>query len=52
MGNMNQENGGNSKKRGLSPIIIKVVRIGLGVLSAVSDPHEETHKEVEGGAHG
>jgi hypothetical protein len=29
-----------------------VVRIGQGTLSAVSDAHGETKKEVEGGAHG
>ena len=30
----------------------EVVRIGLGTLSAVSDAHDESKKEVEGGAHG
>ena len=33
-------------------LVDEVVRIGLGSLSAVSDTHEETKKEVEGGAHG
>jgi hypothetical protein len=33
-------------------LVDEVVRIGLGSLSAVSDTHDETKKEVEGGAHG
>ena len=33
-------------------LVDEVVRIGLGSLSAVSDTHDETMKEVEGGVHG
>ena len=33
-------------------LVDEVVRIGQGVLSAVGDGHEETKKEVDGGAHG
>ena len=33
-------------------LVDEVVRIGSGTLSAVSDVHDETKKEVEGGAHG
>jgi subfamily B ATP-binding cassette protein HlyB/CyaB len=33
-------------------LVDEVVRIGQGTLSAVSDAHSETKKEVEGGAHG
>ncbi len=33
-------------------LVDEVVRIGQGALSAVSDVHDETKKEVAGGAHG
>ncbi|MGA7750343.1 MAG: peptidase domain-containing ABC transporter [Gallionella sp.] len=33
-------------------LVDEIVRIGSGTLSAVSDTHDETKKEVEGGAHG
>ena len=33
-------------------LVDEVVRIGLGSLSAVSDTHDETKNDVEGGAHG
>jgi hypothetical protein len=33
-------------------LVDEVVRIGQGTLSAVSDTHVETKKDVEGGAHG
>jgi hypothetical protein len=32
-------------------LVDEVVRIGHGVLSAVSDAHDETRQKVEGGAH-